>query len=73
MLAIWISIGGEETGIAAADFLVATSKPVFDRVRAIGGHKTTASMPQDHEVGESNGCGSRQGPEGCNLLKREIF
>ena len=48
MLAIWISIGGAETGIAAAEFLVATSKPVFDTVRDIGGHKTTASMPQRH-------------------------
>ena len=50
MLAIWTSIGGEETGSAAADFLIATSKPVFDRVRAIGGRKTTASMPQDREA-----------------------
>ena len=47
MLAIWISIGGEATGIAPAEFLVATSEPVFDRVRAIGGDKTMASMPQD--------------------------
>ena len=44
MLAIWTGIGGAETGIAAAEFLVAVSGPVFDRVRAIGGNKTTASM-----------------------------
>ena len=50
MLAIWTSIGGAETGIAAAEFLVATSLPVFKRVRALGGHKTTASMPQDYEA-----------------------
>jgi hypothetical protein len=50
ILAIWIRIGGEETGIAAAEFLVATSKPVFDKVRAIGGRKTTASMPMDYEA-----------------------
>jgi hypothetical protein len=48
MVAVWISIGGETTGIAPAEFLVATSKPVFDKVRVIGGHKTMASMPQDH-------------------------
>jgi hypothetical protein len=47
MLAIWISIGGAESNNAAAEFLVAVSDPVFDRVRAIGGHKTTASIPQD--------------------------
>ena len=44
-LAIWVIIGGDETGIAAAEFLRAVSKPVFRRVRAIRGHKTTASMP----------------------------
>ena len=48
VLAIWISIGGAETGIAAAEFLVAVSDPVFDSVRAIDGHKTTASMPQHY-------------------------
>ena len=53
MLAIWTAIGApSETGTAAAEFIVATSKPVFDRVRAIGGHKTTASMPQDIEAVE---------------------
>jgi hypothetical protein len=50
VLAIWISIGGAETGIGAAEFLVAVSDPVFDRVRTIGGHKTTASRPQWHEA-----------------------
>lgn len=50
MVVIWTGIGGVEKGIAAAEFVVATSKPVFDRVRAIGGHKTTASMPQDYEA-----------------------
>jgi hypothetical protein len=44
-LAIWVSIGGAQTGIAAAEFLVAVSKPVFRSVRAIHGHKTTASTP----------------------------
>jgi hypothetical protein len=50
MVVIWTGIGGAETGIAAAEFVVATSKPVFDRVLAIGGHKTMASMPQDYEA-----------------------
>jgi hypothetical protein len=50
MVMIWTSIGGAETGIAAAEFVVATSQPVFIRVRAVGGHKTTASMPQDIEA-----------------------
>jgi hypothetical protein len=53
MLAIWTSIGGAETGTAAAKFIVATSKPVFDRVLAIGGHKTAASMPQDYDAVEA--------------------
>lgn len=44
-LAIWVSIGGEETGTAAAEFLIATSTPVFRRVRDIHGHKTAASTP----------------------------
>jgi hypothetical protein len=50
MVVIWTGIGGVETGIAAAEFVVATSKPVFDRVLALGGHKTMASMPQDYEA-----------------------
>jgi hypothetical protein len=50
MVVIWTGIGGGEKGIAAAEFVVATSKPVFDRVLAIGGHKTMASMPQDYEA-----------------------
>jgi hypothetical protein len=50
MVAIWLGIGGAETGIAAAEFLVSASQPVFDRVRAIGGRKTTASMPLDIEA-----------------------
>ena len=50
MVVIWTGISGAETGIAAAEFVVATSKPVFDRVLAIGGHKTMASMPQDYEA-----------------------
>jgi hypothetical protein len=40
MLAIWIGIGGAETGVDPARFLIAVSRPVFDRVRAIGGSKT---------------------------------
>ena len=50
VLAIWTGIGGAETGIAAAEFLVAVSDPVFDRVRAIGGNKTAASMPLSREA-----------------------
>ena len=46
-LAIWVAIGGEETGIAAAEFLVAVSNPVFRSVRAIRGRKTSASTPQN--------------------------
>ena len=45
VLEIWTRIGGAETGIAAAEFLVAVSKPVFRRVSAIHGHKTAASSP----------------------------
>ena len=45
-LAIWTSIGGLETGKAAAEFLIAVSDPVFDRVRDIDRRKTMASMPQ---------------------------
>jgi hypothetical protein len=45
VLAIWTSIGGEETGGDAADFLIAVSTPVFCRMRD-DGHKKTASMPQ---------------------------
>lgn len=46
MLAIWTGIGGDkETGTAAAEWLVATSNAVFDRVREIGGDKTTYSAP----------------------------
>ena len=44
-LAIWTSIGGEETGIAAAKFLIAVSDPVFRAVRANHGRKTAASTP----------------------------
>jgi hypothetical protein len=47
-LAIWVDIGGAETGIAAANFLVEVSKPVFRKVRADNGHKTTASLPQNY-------------------------
>ena len=72
-LVIWISIGGEETGIAAAEFLVAVSKPVFRRVRAIRGHKTTASTPHQLQVGGRMAAAARQGPEGGNLLKRKDF
>jgi hypothetical protein len=49
MLAIWTDIGGAETGIAAAEFLVATSNSVFDRVRNIGGRKTAISAPYDDD------------------------
>ena len=66
MLAIWTGIGGEETGTAAADFLIAVSKPVFDRVRAIGGHKTTASMPQHPRGGGRVAAAARQGPAGSD-------
>ena len=48
VLAIWIDIGGAATGVHAAHFLMAVSKPVFDKVRADEGSKTTASMPQSH-------------------------
>ena len=48
MVAVWISIGGQTTGIAPAEFLIAASNPVFDTVRDIGGRKTMASMPQGH-------------------------
>ena len=46
VLAIWISIGGEEIGGDAADFLIAVSTPVFRRMRDDDGQKKTASMPQ---------------------------
>jgi hypothetical protein len=46
MLAIWVDIGGAETGVAAADFLIATSRPVFRRVHAENGRKATAGMPE---------------------------
>ena len=38
------------------DFLIAVSRPVFDKVRADGGHKTTASMPLSRKRSAS-GCG----------------
>jgi hypothetical protein len=47
VLEIWAGIGGAETGIAAARFLIAVSGPVFDRVRAIGGSKTAVSALDD--------------------------
>jgi hypothetical protein len=50
LVVIWTGIGGAETGIAAAEFVVATSETVFNRVLAIGGDKTMASMPQDIEA-----------------------
>lgn len=50
MVAIWIGIGGAETGIAAAEFLVAASNPVFDRVWNIGGRKTAISAPYDDDT-----------------------
>jgi hypothetical protein len=47
VLAIWTDIiGGAETGRAAAEFLVATSKPVFRKLLDDDTRKTTASMPQ---------------------------
>jgi hypothetical protein len=48
-LAIWIDIGGKETGVHTADFLIAVSKPVFRKLRTEDGRKTTASMPQSRE------------------------
>ena len=44
-----IDIGGAATGVHAAHFLMAVSKPVFDKVRADEGSKTTASMPESHK------------------------
>jgi hypothetical protein len=45
VLEIWAGIGGAETGIAAATFLIAVSDPVF---RTVGFHgpKTWSSTPQ---------------------------
>lgn len=47
MLAIWIGIGGAETGVDPARFLIAVSGPVFDRVCAIGGSKTFVGALDD--------------------------
>jgi hypothetical protein len=47
LVMIWTDIGGWETGIDAARFLIATSDPVFDRVLAIGGHKTMVSRTEE--------------------------
>jgi len=48
ILATWVEIGGAPTGVAAANFLIATSRPVFRKVHADIGRKTVASMPQFH-------------------------
>ena len=45
VLEIWTHIGGAETGIAAATFLIAVSDPVF-RTVSFHGHKTLSSTPQ---------------------------
>jgi hypothetical protein len=44
MLAIWTGVGGAEKGTAAAEWLVATSNAVFDRVWEIRGRKTAISV-----------------------------
>jgi hypothetical protein len=45
VLEIWTHIGGTETGIAAATFLIAVSDPVF-RTVSFHGRKTLSSTPQ---------------------------
>ena len=52
LVVIWTGIGGAETGIAAAEFVVATSEPVFNRVLAIGGDKTMVSSLEEAWVVE---------------------
>ena len=47
MLTIWTGIGGAETGVAAARFLIAVSDPVFDWACAIGRSKTFVSALDD--------------------------
>ena len=72
VLEIWAGIGGAETGIAAATFLIAVSDPVF-RTVSFHGHKTVSSTPQHCKFGGQLAVAARQDPAGRNLLKRRRF
>ena len=74
LLAIWTSIGGEETGIAAAALLDRghVDAGVRQGCATIGGDQDDGCSAARCKLGDRMAAAVRQGPAGSDLLKRVI-